>query len=126
MTARQLRIAVLLIAACASFQTAQGFETKAARRWRYRAAEAANIYTWHGDYYHTAWGRPVAVVVPPTAALQTDYHWGVGGTRVTPIYHQFSRGYPGVVESSGAPFRGTPRWPSDTDQFGVYYVRGPW
>lgn len=79
---------------------------------------------WHGEYYHTAWGVPVALVVPPTAGLATDYSWGVSGTRVTPLYRQFNREYPGAVSAGG--FLPTPKWPSDTAQFGVYPVRGPW
>jgi len=91
-----------------------------------QAAIMASYYSWHGDYYHVSYGAPVALVVPPTAGYQTDYHWGVAGTRVTPIYHQFRRGYPGIISPGGGVFRGTPRWPSDTNQFGVYYVRAPW
>jgi hypothetical protein len=84
--------------------------------------------SWHGDYYHVAWGTPVSLVVPPTAEMQTDYHWGVGGTRITPIWHQFRPGFPGYAAPGVAPvvFLPTPRWPSDTNQFGVYYNRGPW
>ncbi len=81
---------------------------------------------WHGDYYEAAWGVPVALVVPPTAEYQTNYRWGVGGYRVTPISPQFQRGYPGPASPDGVNFLPTPPWPSDTNQFGVYYVRGPW
>jgi hypothetical protein len=80
---------------------------------------------WAGSYYHTMWGQPVALVVPPTAELQTHWNWGVAQTRVTPICPQFSRAFPGPY-SGGRGFSPTPRWPSSTDQFGVYYVRGPW
>lgn len=80
---------------------------------------------WAGGYYHTMWGQPVALVVPPTAALQTHWNWGVAQTSVTPIWRQFSRAYPGAY-SGGRGLLPTPRWPSSTDQFGVYYVRGPW
>ncbi len=83
-------------------------------------------YPWHGGYYHTALGAPVALVVPPTVETQTHWGWGVGNTRVTPICHQFHRHWPGPGYSNRGAFRPTPRWPSDTDQFGVYYVRGPW
>jgi hypothetical protein len=91
--------------------------------WRARRMMAS--YPWHGYYYHVAWGQPVALVVPPRASLQTHWSWGVAQTSVTPIWHQFSRSYPGPYEG-GIGFLGTPRWPSHTDQFGVYYVRGPW
>jgi hypothetical protein len=93
---------------------------------RRAANDPAPTTPWHGDYYESAWGAPVALVVPPTAEYQTNYHWGVGGYRVTPIYHQFQRGYPGPGPSNGTRFLPTPAWPSDTNQFGVYYVRGPW
>ena len=52
---------------------------------------------------------------------------------VTPIYHQFERPYPSAMTADGTavpgmclPLYPTPRWPSHTDQFGVYYVRSPW
>lgn len=82
--------------------------------------------SWNGGYYHTAWGMPVAVVVPPTAELQTNWGWGVGNTRVTPICPQFQRNYPGPGYYNRRQFSPTPPWPSDTTQFGAYYVRGPW
>ena len=71
-------------------------------------------------------GAPVSLVVPPTANMQTSMGWGVAQTEMMPIYHQFSRPYPGDGEGLGVGFLSTPRWPSHTDQFGVYYVRGPW
>ena len=83
-------------------------------------------YPWHGAYYHTAWGMPVALVVPPGARLQTHWGWGSGNTRVTRIRAKFDRDWPGPGVYDRKAFRPTPRWPSDTDQFGVYYVRGPW
>ena len=92
----------------------------------YVAARRAMIYPWHAGYYHTAWGCPVALVVPPTAENQTHWGWGVGNTRVTTIYHQFDRNFPGGGYYDRRAFRPTPNWPSDTDQFGVYYIRGPW
>jgi hypothetical protein len=80
---------------------------------------------WSGNYYHTMWGQPVALIVPPTAELQTHWNWGVAQTAVTPIWPQYSREFPGPY-AGGRGFLPTPRWPSSTDQFGVYYVRGPW
>jgi hypothetical protein len=81
---------------------------------------------WNEPYYNPAWGMPVAVVVPPTAELQTHWGWGVGNTRVTPICPRFKRDYPGPLAYDRALFQPMPPWPSDTDQFGYYYVRGPW
>jgi hypothetical protein len=83
-------------------------------------------YPWHGAYYDTAWGMPVAVVVPPTAETQTHWSWGVGGMRVTPIEHQFHYGNPQPGTYDAGWFRPTPRWPTSTDEMGDYYIRGPW
>jgi len=81
---------------------------------------------WHTGYYYTAWGRPVSLVVPPTATTQTDYGWGIGNTRVTPIRPQFLGPYNGYPYEGFPGFQPTPYWPSDTLQFGVYYIRAPW
>lgn len=81
---------------------------------------------WHGWYYEPAWGMPVALVVPPTAESQVKWSWGVGGTEVVPIWPQFSRDYPAPSQYDPRLFRATPAWPTHTDQFGVYPVRGPW
>lgn len=86
------------------------------------------VDNWHGQYYHTSYGSPVALVAPPTASLQSKWSWGVGNTAVVPIYNQFGRQYPGPAAPGGMGngYAPTPRWPSNTDQFGVHYVRGPW
>lgn len=80
---------------------------------------------WHGSYNQIQYGRPLALVVPPTAHMRQTYSWGVGQNLTHPIYHQYQHNTssPGAY---GARFRGTPAWPSHTDQFGAYYVRGPW
>lgn len=89
--------------------------------------QASLAYPWNCGYYYTQWGSPVALVVPPTAERQYSMGWGVGNTRLTRIYQQFGRPYPGnAVVSPGRRFLATPYWPSDTAQFGVYYARGPW
>jgi len=95
------------------------------------AAARAATTPWHGNYYHVMYGQPIALVVPPTAEKQCDYQWGVCGTEVTRIDHQFQRNYPGaamVGPAAAGPygFLPTPWQPSSTRQFGVYYVRGPW
>ncbi len=92
------------------------------------AAYRASLTNWHGNYYDVAWGTPVALVCPPNAGRQTKWAWGVTNTQVVPISHQFGRNYPGPYPAGGgAPgFLPTPIWPNSTDQFGVYYVRGPW
>ncbi len=87
----------------------------------------AQMYNWHGNYYHSNYGQPTALVVPPTAQLQTNWGWGVGSSRISRIDHQFGRNYPCYGPfGGGAAFRPLPRWPHDTTNFGVYYVRGPW
>jgi hypothetical protein len=112
-------LASLLCAAAADQALAGSIKDRVARR-------MSQTYPWHGDYYDAAWGVPVALVVPPTAENQTKMGWGVGNTRVVPIEHQFQRNYPGEGIFSRSWFQPTPHWPSDTDQFGVYYIRGPW
>ena len=81
---------------------------------------------WHGNYYYPQYGQPLALIVPPTASYITNYSWGVGNTTSTPIYHQFARPYPGPATGGGYQFQAPPYWPSNTNQFGVYPVRGPW
>ena len=96
------------------------------------ASQRAMTQSWHAGYSHTGWGAPVALVVPPTARMQTRMGWGVSQSMMTPIYHQFERPYPSAMTDGAAvpgmclPLYPTPRWPSHTDQFGVYYVRSPW
>ncbi|MCI0333407.1 MAG: hypothetical protein L0228_09310 [Planctomycetes bacterium] len=87
--------------------------------------QRAEWYNWNRNYANTEYGQPVALVVPPTANMQTNWGWGVASSRISRIDHQFQRNYPGDGQFGG-PFRTTPLWPSDTTQFGVYHVRGPW
>lgn len=84
--------------------------------------------SWHSTWYDPSIGRPMALVVPPTAEFTSEYSWGVPSSRVMPIYHQFRRPYPGpgAVPGAGGSFLPTPNQPSDTVQFGVHPVRGPW
>lgn len=99
-----------------------GIDATRVQNWNYNQA---GQYSWHGNYYHRQWGQPLALVVPPTASFQTRYSWGVGQTTSLPIYHQFQRPNPGHG-GGGIGLNPTPYWPSNTDQFGVYPVRGPW
>lgn len=82
-------------------------------------------YNWNANYAHQEYGQPVALVVPPTANLQTQYGWGVSSSRMGRLDHQFGRNYPGMGPHGG-PFQPEPIWPQDTTQFGVYHVRAPW
>jgi hypothetical protein len=90
-----------------------------------RPIERAQWYNWNRNYAYTDFGQTTALVVPPTANLQTNYGWGVASSRISRIDHQFQRNFPGYGTFGGPP-RPTPIWPSDTIQFGVYPVRGPW
>ena len=90
------------------------------------ARAMARSRPWHGNYYHTMTGYPLPIVVPPTANMETRWGWGVSQSTMTPIYHQFQRPYPGEGVGGYGQFSPTPLWPSHTDQFGAYYIRGPW
>ena len=67
----------------------------------------ARWYNWNRNYAHTDYGQPVALVVPPTANLQTNYGWGVASSRISRIEHQFQRNFPGYG-MFGGPSRPTP------------------
>jgi hypothetical protein len=96
-------------------------ETHHGHNARYRAS----LRPWHGRWYNVQYGMPVAVVIPPTAELTTDYAWGSVASRMTRNDHQFQRPWPnGAWTPYG--FLPTPAWPSNTRQFGYYYIRGPW
>lgn len=98
--------------------------------WMARTAPAihpnmrAQMVNWHGNDAYTPYGRPTALVVPPTAQLQTSWSWGSPSSSISRIDHQFTRDYLGPGAARG--WRYTPHWPQNTHQFGVYYVRGPW
>lgn len=96
-----------------------------------RAARIANYHAsarpWHGEYAYTPWGEPVALVVPPHADTIAAWGWGVTSSEIRPLHHQFGRADPGGAFFGPVnPYLPTPLWPSHTDQFGIYPVRGPW
>ncbi|MGD9126484.1 MAG: hypothetical protein PVH19_03815 [Planctomycetia bacterium] len=115
----------LMVGGFALAESAQAFEGFFATRRAMRKAERDN---WHQGYYQGQWGAPLAVVVPPTVDMQTTYRSTVGGTQVTRIWPQYKRGYPGdpTPSMNGNRYKPVPRWPSSTNQMGVYYIRGPW
>jgi hypothetical protein len=88
------------------------------------ARQEAELRPWHGRFYYLPFGQPTALVVPPNGTMQQNYSWGVSQNTMTPLYHQFGRSAP--QSGQGGLFYATPVWPSHTDQFGVYSVRGPW
>lgn len=117
---------MLMAAAFLAGASANLPQASATNHWGYMMpARRAQYYNWNSNYYHTEYGAPVALVVPPTANLQTNWGWGVASSRISRLDHQFQRNYPGAGPFGG-PFRSTPVWPQDTTQFGVYHVRGPW
>ena len=112
-----------------SFLLAMAFiTTSQAGEWANRIGyRFARTQSWHAPYYHTQYGYPLGLVVPPIAEMQTKMGWGVSQDEMVPIYHQFYRRYPGDAGGGMvSPLYPTPPWPSHTDQFGVYYIRGPW
>lgn len=120
---RSIAVAALAAATLgsASLSHAGWYTTYHNRNARWRAA----YYPWNAPYAHTSWGQPVALVVPPTAELTSDYSWGVGSVQVLRNNHQFQRPYPGG-DLGGDGFQPAPVWPSHTREMGVYPVRGPW
>ena len=122
MKLRILAGAAVCAALMASAAGVQAFdETHYGHNARWRAMHRP----WHGRYYNVQYGAPLALVVPPTAELTTDYAWGSVASRMTRIDHQFQRPWPnGFYTPYG--FLPAAEWPSDTRQFGTYYVRGPW
>jgi hypothetical protein len=144
--------AVLLTSVLVDDAQARYPRREQANRW---AHAHAMTMPWHGPYYHTSYGRPVALVVPPTVTSSSHLGWGISGSEVRPMHHQYGMGQSarggrqtggrqtggrqtggrqtggrqtgGRQTGGSAPqLYGTPMWPQNTDQFGVYYVRGPW
>ena len=118
---------ILLTAVAATLVVA----TDAQAIWPARAARNAAYFSsarpWHGEYAYTPIGGPVALVTPPHADTMAAWGWGVTSSEIRPLYHQFGRADPGgVMFGEYSPFLPTPLYPSHTDQFGVYPVRGPW
>ncbi len=117
---QSLRIALTVAAVCALGVVADAAKAEMPYL---RPLRRASMYNWHGNYAYTQYGRPTALVVPPTAQLQTNWSWGAPSSRISRIDHQFTRNHGGPGAAYAKP---TPLWPMDTTMFGVYYVRGPW
>lgn len=81
---------------------------------------------WHGQYYNATYGMPQAMVLPPNVNTMRSYGWGVCGSQMMPVYSQYGAAYPGTTSGVGSHFFPTPNPPSNTQQFGIYYIRGPW
>ena len=69
---------------------------------------------------------PEALVVPPTVQMAVELCLGRGRIALTRVRAQYQAEVPGP-ESAYNPrdYQPTPPQPSDTQQFGVNYVRGP-
>lgn len=117
---KSLRIALFGLALCGAVVIADAAQ---AEMGYLRPLRRASMYNWHGNYAYTPYGKPTALVVPPTAQLQTNWSWGAPSSRISRIDHQFTRNHGGPGAAAALP---TPLWPSDTTKFGIYYVRGPW
>lgn len=114
---KRILLALAVVVACSASADAQQMNYL-------KPLSRAAAYNWHANYVYTPYGVPTALVVPPTANLQTNWSWGAPTSRISRIDHQFTRNY--VGPGGGGNFRHTPQWPQDTAQFGVYHVRGPW
>lgn len=123
MSKKMLSFSLLLILAFCTLGTEAQAGGRLMNLWGQRFAATMS---WHDNYVHTAYGQPVALIVPPTVQTQRQMGWGVSQSEVNPIYHQYQRGYPGSIRGMNTHFRNTPRWPSHTTQFGAYYLRAPW
>jgi hypothetical protein len=119
----RIMLIAMAVAFCGTVATCQAEIRNHGNR---NALRHARMMPWHADYYHTAYGYPIGLVIPPTAHMQTKMGWGVSQSEMIPNYHQFFKRYPGEGFGVSRTFSPTPNWPSHTDQFGVYYIRGPW
>lgn len=118
---KNISLTVIAAAALVAFADSSHAES----RYLWPKTRRAPQYNWHACYSHSAYGQPVALVVPPTAQMKTNWSWGAPSAHFSRIDHQFGRDYPGPGPFGGG-FKATPPWPSDMHQFGVYYSRGPW
>jgi len=116
-----LAVVATLLTIAGSDASASAAESRYLRPKTRRAPQ----YNWHANYAHSAYGQPLALVVPPTAQLKTNWSWGAPSAHFSRIDHQFGRDYPGRGPFGGS-FQHTPGWPGNMHQFGVHYVRGPW
>ncbi|MGA2258257.1 MAG: hypothetical protein ABSG53_26625 [Thermoguttaceae bacterium] len=111
-----LQLVILIVASLAALLPARAGE------FLYRGRQAQ----WNTNYYDPAWGMPEALVVPPRVRWQSNYAWGVGGSRVDRIGARYQAEVPGPESAyNQRDYRPAPPQPTDTQQFGVNYVRGP-
>ena len=114
---------IVMIGMFATSDTAQAKKRDRIKQWE---RERANATPWNGAYRHQAYSTPLAVIVPPTATTYRSLGWGVSKNVVSPLYHQFQLGAPRARKAGYGPYKSLPMYPSSSDQYGAYYIRGPW
>ena len=114
---------IVMIGMFATSDTAQAKKRHRVNQWE---RQRANVTPWNGAYRHQAYSTPLAVIVPPTAASSRLLGWGVSKNVVAPLYHQYQLGAPQPSQAGFGPYKSLPMYPSSSDQFGAYYIRGPW
>ena len=118
------RLAIVAVLAVMAAEVAEAGGHRAAEK---RYFLRGRTKSWHSGWYNPEAGRPVPLVVPPTAEFVSEYSWGVPSSRVMPLYQQFRKPYPAAGYTPGSrAFMPTPDQPSDTVQFGIHAIRGPW
>ena len=120
---KKLSLMAAVALSCIAFVDARS--QAAEMRYLWPKTRRAPLYNWHANYAHSVYGQPLALVVPPTAQMKTNWSWGAPSATFCRIDHQFGRDYPGPGPFGGG-FQNTPPWPTNMHQFGVHYVRGPW
>jgi hypothetical protein len=124
---KKLIIGLAMIAMALAFQLDSAHADGPARKLRRVFAPGQQAMgTWHGQYAHPNYARPLAIVVPPNANMMRSQGWGVCGSQMMPLYSQYGTAYPGAVAGNPLHFLTRPAAPSNTQQFGYYYIRGPW
>ena len=121
-----LGLAVIAVALLLQADLVQAQEGPARRIRRVFAPGQYTVTTWHGHYYNPVYGMPIAIVVPPNANTMRSQGWGVASSQMMPLRSQYGTAYPGTVTGSLTRFQSRGAFPSNTRQFGYYYVRGPW
>ena len=79
------RIALLVAAATVALACAGRAEAYDETHHGHNARYRASLRPWHGRWYNVQYGQPVAIVIPPTAEMSTDYAWGSVSSRMTRI-----------------------------------------
>ena len=74
MSKKMLSFSLLLILAFCTLGTEAQAGGRLMNLWGQRFAATMS---WHDNYVHTAYGQPVALMVPPTVQTQRQMGWGV-------------------------------------------------